>query len=506
MSSMFSGVSGLRSHQTKMDVIAHNISNVNTAGYKSSRVTFSEVFSQTITSATSSSSETGRGGTNPMQVGLGSGVASIDKVMTQGSAQRTDKATDLMIQGDGFFVVGDNSGQYFSRAGALDIDAHGNLINAQGLRVYGWDASVDPQNPGVMKVDRGTVNPIVISGTKQYIVPETTKNIKLSGNLNSAEHMAGNNKFSTISFFDSLGNEYTLDMEFRYITEGDEGGGAVPRWEYFLSDRAYLNGQRTSAYEVEFAAAAGETPATITLGARLDPEDTTPPGWLSDGADPPVPVPIGSFEFGTNALMSNLEGAARTREDDPPGNARNPFCFDLRVDGFDLIPASVFGAGSVSPEGGEPGTPGTIRIDFSELRQFGLQTSTATSDALDGNGPGELQRMSIGTDGVIVGGYSNGKSKILGQIPVALFRNPGGLEKVGNNLFIATANSGTFDGVGQDITASGGQIRSGVLEMANVDLSAEFTEMITTQRGFQANSRTITTSDDMLQELVNLKR
>jgi len=147
-----------------------------------------------------------------------------------------------------------------------------------------------------------------------------------------------------------------------------------------------------------------------------------------------------------------------------------------------------------------------ILIDFSKVTQFGKQVSNVTSVSKNGNAPGSLERLNIGTDGKITGGYSNGMTKLLGQIVVANFANAAGLEKVGNNMYVTTPNSGEFDGIGVEVQASGGNIRSGVLEMSNVDLSSEFTELITTQRGFQANSRIITTSDDMLAELVNLKR
>lgn len=477
MRSMFTGVSGLRIHQTKMDVIANNISNVNTVGYKSSRVTFAEVFSQTVSGASAPDNATGRGGTNPMQIGLGASVASIDKLMTQGAAQRTDKATDLMIDGEGFFIVGDESGQYFTRAGAMDIDYDGNLVNSMGLRVYGWDAVDDPNNPGQMSIAKGQVTPIKIAGEKEYLEPTTTKNIKFSGNLNAVEcdNKTGQPKYTQMDFFDSLGNKYTVDVKMEYRTVDDTGKEIDPEWIYSVGDRAYVNGDRKNAVIFEAAGALGDKEIKITIGGKPATDDVT----YQDFA---------KMEFGPNGH--------------PLDPTKSSLIFT--IDSAALTPPADFGSSLKDDTGAV--VDNAIKLDFSTLRQFGNQTSDARADSLDGYAPGTLQQISIGSDGIITGRYSNNKTKILGQVPVATFANPAGLEKVGNNLFSASSNSGTFDGVGMEVGAAGGRILGGVLEMANVDLASEFTEMITTQRGFQANSRVISTSDDLLQELVNLKR
>lgn len=438
MRSMFSGVSGLRTHQSKMDVIAHNISNVNTVGYKSSRATFSEVFSQTLSGASRANDETGRGGTNPMQIGLGVNSASIDKDMSTGAAQRTDRALDLMINGDGFFIVGDESGTYFTRAGAFDQDEAGYIVmSGSGMRVYGWDTkTVD----GVTSIQKDRAEPIQITGEKEYVSPSVTAHTKLHGNLNTLDIENSPNKAATVSvsFYDSLGNRYITDLEIKYDKEGEwtVNGSEIDGKHYM-----YPNGDRTKGVEIgnpctDFKIKFDET-------GRLD---ATQELNMSINIDPKESI-------------------------DPPAD---------------------FGEG----------TDGKIKMDISDLTQFGTANTSAKVTRVDGNAPGSLQGMSIGSDGIITGRYSNGDTKIIGQIPIAIFKNPAGMESIGNNLFVTTNNSGDFDGVGQET----GDIMGGVLEMSNVDLSSEFTEMITTQRGFQANSRVITTSDDMLQELVNLKR
>ena len=435
MRSMFSGVSGLRTHQTKMDVIAHNISNVNTVGFKGSRVTFSETFSQTVQGATRASEITGRGGTNPMQIGLGVNVGSIDKNMSTGAAQRTDRALDLMINGDGFFIVGDASGTFFTRAGAFEIDAEG-FMHMGGMRLQGWQQNID-ELAGT--VPPGVVADIRIGPQMQVSPPSTTTQMRVEGNLNPAM-ATGAEHPSTISFFDTLGNRWVVDVTFTKESTGDEPG----RFSIEFGDYAFLNGVRM------------ETPA--------------PPGAVAVSIASPADI------------VFNASGTLATPA--YPGV--------LNINITETFP----GAATVG------GVGGLIAIDFSAITQFGSRPSNAGFESLNGRSSGTLEGLSVGSDGIITGRYSNGDMRTLGQIPIARFRNPAGLEAVGRNLFVASPNSGEFNGNGE-VT---GNMMGGVLEMSNVDLSAEFTEMITTQRGFQASSRLISTSDEMLQELVNLRR
>ena len=427
MRSMFSGVSGLRTHQTKMDVIAHNISNVNTVGFKSSRVTFAETFSQTVQGASRANEATGRGGTNPMQIGLGVNVASIDKNMGTGAAQRTDRALDVMINGDGFFIVSDNSGTYFTRAGAFDVDADG-WVHMAGMRVNGWPAR--DNGYGEMNIERGPVEALRLGPDVQSIGATATSRIEAEGNLNpSAIVAAGGEQVSSISFFDTIGNRWQIPITFIAPT------GTATDWTVEFGGYAFLNGRNDDDTNVAITGLADRT-VSFDEGGRFD-----------------TVTPTTGLDFST-------------------GN---------------------FPFGAVGPD--------NVTIDFSALTQF-AQTPTSAQFVSNGNRAGTLEGISIGSDGIITGRYSNGDMQSLGQVAIANFRNPAGLEAVGRNLFVATPNSGDFNGIGEET----GNMMGGVLEMSNVDLSAEFTEMITTQRGFQASSRLISTSDEMLQELVNLRR
>ena len=432
MRSLYSGVSGLAIHQTKMDVIGNNIANVNTVGFKSSRVTFSEVFSQTVQSATGAGEFTG--GTNPMQIGLGSAVSSIDINMTTGASQRTDNPLDLQISGDGFFIVSDSTGNKFTRAGAFNIDEAGNLVNSDGLYVKGW-----PVNADSGEIQTGTVEKLEILSTENvYSEPSATTDISLTGNINKNDSdLSDDGVIFVAQFYDSLGYQYSA--------------------EFNVTETAVAN---------EFTVELVENSIVDSEGNSADTENYT------------------------NAAISQT------------------ITFDTSTGKIDDTAGSTFDITGLTTEFS---TFNDISVDFSGMTMFSgnstIEAVAGDSDGLGaGNQAGTISGYEVGSDGTIVGRYTNGETKTLGQIVVANFDNPAGLEKVGNNLFEATNNSGTFDGIGDDITSSGGTFNAGVLEMSNVDLSYEFTEMITTQRGFQANSRINTSSDEMLQELVNLKR
>lgn len=428
MRSMYSGVSGLRVHQTKMDVISNNIANINTVGFKRSTATFKDSFSQTLSSASAANDD--RGGINPQQIGMGANVGAIATIMGQGAAQRTDYGSDLMIDGDGFFIVQDPSGFSFTRAGTFEIDAKGNLVDANGFNVCGWKAVDDPNNPGKQIVVKDRVTPInIYEGDNLYSPAKETQNVEFSGNLNMTTNKEQKNTFS---FYDSIGNKYTVDATFEYNDQ-------TKQWDFTMSEDVSVNG-----------------------GAKVK----------LDGLDR---ANI-SLEFQDGKLVNNPATLALQGVNFQGGN--NPY-------------NSTF----ANP----------ITIDFSKLTQFNSKV-TVTAEAKDGHAAGNMTGYSIDGNGLIRGTYSNGQTRILAQIPLANFKNPAGLEKYGNNLYKETANSSEFDGIGNEASSLGSKIQSGALEMSNVDLSYEFSEMIVTQRGFQANSRIITTSDEIIQELVNMKR
>lgn len=440
MRSMFSGVSGLRAHQTKMDVIGNNVANVNTLGFKSGRVTFQEVFNQTLRGAGAPDATLGRGGTNPMQIGLGTGVGAIDTMMTRGSSQRTDNPTDLSIEGEGFFIVkGSNADTFkFTRAGNFGLDKLGNLVSGSGMNVFGWMEYDYPNNDGVPKFNtEGEIQSINLytdefNGYKRIIAPKATTVAKFSGNLNSG--YKENESFSVpFTVYDSLGNAHELTVKYTR----DAGTETAPNaWKYSITAKS--------------------------VDENGAPEDD---------------------EIGAGSISFTTEGKVVLPE--PP--SEDP-----------AFPNITF-----PPVGGAEVL--SIAIDFSSVTQYASDCSVKPTN-VNGYSTGNLVTFNIGSDGMITGVYSNGQQQPLGLIALASFSNPAGLQKVGDNLFIPTTNSGDFTKAVQVGAEGVGTLSPGTLEMSNVDLSREFTDMIVTQRGFQANSRIITTSDEMLQELVNLKR
>ncbi len=456
MRSMYAGVSGLRAHQNKMDVIGNNIANVNTVGYKKGTMTFQEVFSQTIRGA--SAPQEGRGGTNPQQVGLGVSIGSINTIHTKGPAQRTDNPEDLMIDGEGFFVVSDDTNfenRYYTRAGNFTLDRDGNLVTADGYKVLGYVADEE----GNITSEVGGIR-INKSETKS---PTATSKICFEGNLDSRLEENGEHKADTV-IKDSLGNSYIITFKFKKLTNSQEGN----TWELTV-DR--ITEQATGNYI--------ENPSVIPEGNSL------------------------KLEFNSTGKLVGIGGNSLEGEDAEEFKVLltglSDIKFDRNKEKNTIDP--------VSPSG----TFENITLfDSEDNDSYRLLTQHANDMdakpyAKDGNSSGKLEGYSIDDTGIVLGVFTNGERKALGQIMLAKFDNPMGLQKMGNNFFVDTRNSGEPQ-FGKAGTSGYGPIASGTLEMSNVDLSMEFTEMITTQRGFQANSRIITTSDEMLQELVNMKR
>lgn len=489
MRSLFSGVSGLKVHQTRMDVIGNNISNVNTIGFKSSAVTFSDVFYQTTQSASGPNSTTGTTGRNAMQIGLGSNVASItSSVGTTGASQRTDNPFDVMIEGDGFYIVNYGGSNYFTKAGSFGVDAYGTLCTPAGASVMGWQ--VDPNDPN--KAVSDVVSPLTIMSPENlYAKPEATSAAYVSGNIDSKDTQIANNatgKMVNLSFYDNMGHSFKADMRVRQTVNStntysvdvmdikDELGKSI-----FVSESVDTNGNVTYG------------PSSITQISL---------GGTSYTASVNTTTGIVTLTAGGNATALTFNGAdgSFVSVGETAGGAGTTNSNSVKLN----IQAGATGGANPFKE---------IDVDFSKVTMYsnsGNSSLEANKGNLDGIGAGKqvgnMTGVSIDASGKIYGKYDNGDSKLLGQIAVATFSNPAGLEAIGNSMFAATQNSGDFDGIGQDPTQGGGSLTTGVLEMSNVDLSAQFTDMITTQRGFQANSRIITTSDSLLEELINLKR
>ncbi len=481
MRSLYSGVSGLRVHQTKMDVIGNNIANVNTVGYKTSRVTFTQVFSQTTQSATGSNADTGRGGVNAMQVGLGTSVGSIYSDPTsEGSAQRTDNPYDLKISGDNFFVVNDGNTNYFTKVGAFTVDDAGYLVTQSGYHVMGWQ--VDPET---LDIKQDMVSPLGIQTPENLsVAPEATVANYFKGNIDktNSDVQSADGLVMSMTIYDKEGYSYTVKYKLKQNAEDKTQSSYTMELDDIIDseNKSILQSKNP---EAGYTAAIGGTGASGTQITVKYHEDT------------------GAFE--SLGLSGPATGATVTAAD---GNI-----FNLIIKPVDTAVDNPFYGTTTDPTAGT--AEGGIQVDMSTTTMYannGKSTLTSVRGNLKGVGAGrtsgEMSGVAIGTDGKITATYDNGDTKLLGQISVASFENAAGLEKVGDSMYTTTANSGTFDGIGKDPTAGGGSITQGVLEMSNVDLSNEFTEMITTQRGFQANSRIITVSDTLLEELVNLKR
>jgi flagellar hook protein FlgE len=407
---MYSGISGMKNFQTKLDVIGNNIANVNTYGFKKGRATFQDLMNQTISGASRATEN--RGGQNAQQVGLGASLSTIDTIHTQGSLQTTGRALDVAVSGDGFFTVRNGNNEMYTRAGNFYLDSNGSLVTGQGNLVQGYPVN----DEGEVQNNLGDI----IIDSDATIPPKATENVVFDGNLKASEPV-------------------------------DEDGNSIP-----------------------------EQPVVIGFKAKDS---------LGQDIDLTVELTRGTNENEWNAVVSgpSIIGTANMPLTfDNEGKLPNPTSLGISVE---------LNNGSVSPQ--------VIDLDFSKLTQFDSSNS-ANVDTLDGNAEGSLESFNIGSSGEVNGVYSNGEVKVIAQLALATFSNAEGLTKAGNNLFQASNNSG-LPNVG--VAGEGrGSLQSGSLEMSNVDLSEEFTEMITAQRGFQANTRIITTSDEILQELVNLKR
>ncbi len=478
---LYSGVSGLKVHQSRMDVIGNNISNVNTVGFKSSQVTFSDVLYQTSSAASGPDENTGRAGVNPKQIGLGANFASVKTTMdSTGGSQRTDNPFDLMIEGDGFFVVSNGAQKLFTKAGSFTLDANGTLCTAGGYSVLGWQ--VDPKNPNAIKAD--TVSPLhVMSAENLYSEPEATTAVHFKGNIDSADtDLAGSGRVTNFTFYDNLGQSYTVQMLVKQNTQAD----ALIKSEYTVAITDVLDSNGQSI----FAVAEDDGAGNITYSESSITE-----------------VSLGSYTFAV-AGVDEKTGVPVLEGDAPVLSFNASTGKMVSIGDEDGVKNLTF---SINITGEHPFRD--IDVDFSSLTMFansGKTTIEGSKGSLDnlgkGRTSGNMSGVTIDNAGKIYGVYDNGVSKLLGQVVVARFANNSGLEAVGNSLFAETQNSGEFDGIGEDITMSGGKFNVGVLESSNVDLASEFTDMITTQRGFQANSRIITTSDTLLEELINLKR
>ena len=549
MRSMYSGVSGLKTHQTKMDVIGNNIANVNTVGFKSSSVTFSEIMYQNLSGASGPNALTGTGGVNAKQIGLGVTTGSTSVNITgAGASQTTGGAFDIKLNdtnsATSFFIVSNGSGTQFTRAGSFYVDGAGNLcMTSTGYNVMGWQ--VDPTTGDIRK---DTVSALrVMSEKNMTSAPEATVNGRCEGVLdkNSTDVTSEAGQAMNLSFYDALGYSYVAKFAIKE-TNRDTGEYTVELTDILDSTNKSILDQTkydsvTGTYDPDylgdiFGAVKSQTKTytpragwtTVDAANNIFEYNATyyhydaAAGNLVEVADNGggnyVQVPGGTTKtlaeaFGvspyatgitmTNGVVTaNVSGANYTLKFNPDDGV------------FDYIGANGQDNVFLNLKDTLGGNFEDIDIDFTGTKWFdnggsstiGMDKGDVDGKTGTGKKLGDMIGVFVDTNGKIYGSYDNGNTILLGQIAVAQFANAMGLEKVGDNCYTTTLNSGEFDGIGVDITAGGGTMSTGMLEMSNVDLSSEFTEMITTQRGFQANSRIITVSDTLLEELINLKR
>ncbi len=551
MRSMYSAVSGLKTHQTKMDVIGNNIANVNTVAFKSSSVVFQDVLYQMTSNASGANAATGTGGVNAKQIGLGvtTGATNLS-ITTSGAAETTGRAFDIRLSDQSttnFFVVNNGSENLFTRAGSFYVDGAGNLcMTSTGYTVMGWQ--VDPTTGNIKK---DTVSALRVMQTSNLTsAPEATTQANVSGIIdkNDKDVLSDNGLVKTLTFFDNLGYSYTA--RFAMKSTGTDGKYTVELEKILNSDGTTFYDPATSQVKLE------DVFGSKTADAILGTYNQVQSGYYYDAIQKKFYV--GSNNNGTelewdaatstfkekndqtnthslkqvygisNGMVEKIKNGAKATVDTTTGKLTiTGDVTDYAID-FSTKDGTFTGVGArtsnnktnsvtlnMSKLGNNPTQFDDITIDFSGLKDAdngGKSTAVMSTGSIDdgvtgkGKKLGAMIGISIDNNGLIKGTYDNGNTEILGQIAVAQFANASGLEKVGENCYRTTLNSGEFDGIGVEISADGSSMTSGELEMSNVDLSTEFTQMIITQRGFQANSRIITTSDTLLEELVNLKR
>lgn len=582
MRSLFSAVSGLKTHQTRMDVIGNNVSNVNTVAFKSSGVTFSEIMYQTISGASGASGT--RGGVNAKQIGLGVSTGSTKiRITSAGVAETTGDPFDVRLTDTSttnFFIVNNGSKNLFTRAGSFYVDGAGNLcMTSTGYTVMGWQVD---ETIGDIKKD--TVSALKVMEEKNLTsAPEATANARASGVMdkNDSNVNSDDGYIMNLNFFDALGYEYTARFSVKVVNPDEQ--------QYTVELTDILDSQNHSVLDDYITQQAGGN-RNVGLANIFGQNATMSKSYTS--SDPNLLYNAGTWTYRYTTYTNGANGREQISDvATMTQSADNPYVYEAtytveaedgtqtprttRVDltevfgvSAERITQGLAGTGGATgsfsmdpayttPEGNyvvqfnysEPTVNYTLKynpdngsfvyvgaqgqnsvtlnlaatlgqnfsnidIDFSQSKAadqgekttLGLDKGAIDKETGIGRKLGAMIGLSIDGTGKIWGSYDNGNTELLGQIAVAQFANASGLEKVGENCYDTTLNSGEFDGIGVDISADGGKMTSGELEMSNVDLSTEFTSMIITQRGFQSNSRVITTSDTLLEELINLKR
>ncbi|SFC43266.1 flagellar hook protein FlgE [Butyrivibrio sp. YAB3001] len=564
--SLWSAVSGLTTHQMEMDVIGNNISNVNTSAFKSETTGFKDILYQTMRSAGAPGNN--RAATNSSQIGLGARVGSIyTNITTQGSAITTNNPFDLMITGDSFFVVSAAAGAanqdtFFTRDGSFLIDSNGYLVTQDGLYVNflegtGVGGEVPLISDATKSIAGTATSEAVFKGNIDRYDNGLTDGKTISLEVFGADGNVYNLKFNLTDAGDNDDTTYLLSLQqimdkdgntirgnsdkllLKYGAADGELEGIIPYTTMYYGDNEETLDESGKVTETQFSVngtigvhseyghnVVGKDGKTYTLIFSTDysEEENADYDFSLTGVIKPDGERV-DFDESVALDFDGLTGQLVTVND--TAESSYTFKFDkydkkddrnldigpVVVDFSELKEAVVTGNTYKYDFTGDASVLGSITVDFAYTHNYAGQNSGHVSsiNALKGNingenkgyANGEMSGISISNDGSIIASYTSGRTVTLAQIAVAQFTNAMGLDKVGTNLYKASANSG--DPMYYDITTIDGTISSGVLEGSNVDLAKEFTDMITTQRGFQANSKVITTSDEILQILKGLK-
>ena len=469
--SMYTAVSALKAQQTKLDVVGNNIANVNTIGYKGQNVSFSDLLSQTLSNSASANSASNRGGVNAQQVGLGVGLASVTTNMSTGSTEATGTASDLSISGSGFFIVeGAGSGTYqFTRAGNFGVDSSGNLV-VDGSKVCGWEDYTKNSDGTYSFNTQGAVKALNLftaaDGTnKKIIKPQQTSYETLTGNLDPSATAQGTavttigtvptspDSTTDMTVYDVLGNKYDVSLNISKCATGtvyDSSGNAIKvtteYWDVSTSD-------------------------SIITAAHSTGKTVTDSGYLAYDTN-------GKLLTGTYYLTV---GGTAVEFSDSSSMTISPSSTSLNINSFD------------------------VKLNFKGISGYTNSSGyTVKASDSDGYASGDLEDFTISSDGIITGTYTNGQTQPLGQIGLAVFDNPEGLDKSGGNFYKVSSNSGRFTGGVIAGSGGSGELNSGTLEMSNVDLSAQFSEMMIAQRAYQASSKLISATDEMMKTVINM--
>ena len=503
--SLYAGVSGLRNNQVRMDVIGNNIANVNTVAFKAGRVTFKEGFAQLLQGASRPPGD--QGGINPIQLGLGMQIGSIDQIFNQGNLETTGLNTDVAIQGASFFVVRKGNQSFYTRAGNFQVDALGQLVSpANGFIVQGRMYENGMLQDGIQDVR-------LPFGQKVSARPTTE--MKLAGNLNASSPVFQGDFNDPLDRALPINEKAWTETQIGvYDSQGTKHDVKLQMWKTGPNSWDWRIDPIASAQTFDVQTDGNSPPSDIPLptppsGYEILPDNVrvysatgveyNNPGDYSFSAGPPPAV-----QFTANMPINSQIKVGYFMSPDTATASENSGTFTF--DNAGLLNTNISATLNFAVPGANP-----VRIDLvlgggvNGLTQFASTSSTAVLRDQNGYTAGTLQNFSIDRFGLITGFFTNGTTSPLARIVLADFNNPSGLLRIGDNMYQESANSGGAV-LGFALEGSQSQLTSGALEMSNVDLAQEFTNMIVAQRGFQANGKVVSTSDEMLQELMTIKR